>query len=1234
MKKLLLAAVFTLLATICVAEEVQKKFSYEHEGGYELKYETNSDTTVTCVGLGDSVKSSDFGINLVIPDIVTYDSSEFAVTTIGQVAFQYSSMLASVSIPNTVDSIGSCSFQGITTLKSIDVDSENKKYCSVDGVLYSKDTTILMVCPGKKAGAFVIPETVTNILSEAFMYCSDLEYIESKSVTPINAEDYAFDYIFPPIIVPNQEAVKLYEAAGGGWIDLDFYDATSAYKVTFDASGADGNMGLQMFRKDSVTALSTNMLRFEGHEFLGWDTASTATKVVYTNEQEITVNSDMTLYAVWFASSFIASTGEGYELSYKTDSTDIRTVTCSSLNEKSTVSDLVIPDTVVYNGIAYSVTSIGYQAFYNGTNLEGTLTIPSSVTNIGESAFEGCSGLSRVVMQHANVPEISNIETSKVFDGLAENATLNLPNADVYVFDKSDSSLGEDGKWLGLNIEYSANINLSNNDILVNPDVKFPIIYTVVDSIPLPELTKANSDTLGGSYTTYEFVGWNNGKDTITAINKGTTGDLELTAVYDSLSLIASIRVEVDTILVTAGKQTRTVLVDSDVDWNVQVDSEDWISVEKTSGLDGAIAKSFTISVDSNTTIQRQAKVFLTAANVDTAWVTVIQQDSMFVNKNIEDITAIVDSVFEQINLSEYFSYADYSKVKFYSNSEHENVAALTVNGTKIGIIPYSAGETKVTLYAESIWGAKNKMEFSITVTDTKEIVEECPEFSITETITNIKGCPGEENGAIAINVSGGAAPYKFRWSNTQTGNEINNLAAGKYSVVVRDSLGCTEIHAYSVEGIDSIKFAPTFTPPGCGQSNGSIDVNVTGGTGECSYKWSNDSTNSSISNISAGVYTLEVVDANDCQYSEAITLNSQVSPTIKIDSVKDTKCNISNGEIHVSVSGGTPPYILEWSDGKDGEFSRTDFAVGVHNLVVTDANKCTAGLSQRIESISFLDPAIGLVSVDRVTGNNLVIWQKEETKEVDYYYIYRENLETKEFDSIDKWEYNNTSVYEDVVADASERSWRYKLQAVNECGDKSRMSKSFKTMHMDSIIVQDNGVLLAWDDYEGELYPTYAIYRLYKNGDTALVARVPSHTSYYFDENPQGHITGYVVAVEMPEEFNVNDNLLKAESGPFSLALSNIAEVEINTEDNTEIKNRPSVLNQISVYPTIVKDFVTVKVGDKQAQVSLYSLIGEKLYDVEVSESTVINMASMPCGAYTVVVTIDGVGYGFKIVR
>ena len=136
--------------------------------------------------------------------------------------------------------------------------------------------------------------------------------------------------------------------------------------------------------------------------------------------------------------------------------------------------------------------------------------------------------------------------------------------------------------------------------------------------------------------------------------------------------------------------------------------------------------------------------------------------------------------------------------------------------------------------------------------------------------------CAGGDNGYIDISVSGGTTPYSYSWSNGSQNEDLLNLVSGNYNVTVTDANGCSETLAFSVqEPNNPLIINGTITDAtGATNADGSVDATVTGGTPPYTYIWNNGETTEDVSNLTPGVYTLEVVDANGCTVTEGFTVN------------------------------------------------------------------------------------------------------------------------------------------------------------------------------------------------------------------------------------------------------------------------------------------------------------------------------------------------------------------------
>ena len=135
-----------------------------------------------------AIADSAFYYNNNLTDIIIPSS----VTIIGNSAFSNCTGLTSIMIPASVTSIGNYAFSNCSRLTSINVDTQNRVYSSVDGVLFNKNRTVLVIYPAAKQDRnYNIPSGVTSVGDYAFRGCSGLTGITiPSSVTSVG--NYAF----------------------------------------------------------------------------------------------------------------------------------------------------------------------------------------------------------------------------------------------------------------------------------------------------------------------------------------------------------------------------------------------------------------------------------------------------------------------------------------------------------------------------------------------------------------------------------------------------------------------------------------------------------------------------------------------------------------------------------------------------------------------------------------------------------------------------------------------------------------------------------------------------------------------------------------------------------------------------------------------------------------------------------------------------------------------------------
>ncbi len=181
--------------------------------------------------------------------------------------------------------------------------------------------------------------------------------------------------------------------------------------------------------------------------------------------------------------------------------------------------------------------------------------------------------------------------------------------------------------------------------------------------------------------------------------------------------------------------------------------------------------------------------------------------------------------------------------------------------------------------------------------------IDEPSPIVTTAHVTDVS-CAGGDNGVIDLSVSGGTPGYSFAWDNEATTEDAFNLNAGTYGVTITDQNGCFMIGTYTVsEPANPIIVNGTVVNAG-GPTNtdGSIDITVTGGTAPYAYDWSNSATSQDISTLSPGVYWVEVTDANGCSASASFTVSWNVGVNEAQAAVTNLYPNPANNYITVEA--------------------------------------------------------------------------------------------------------------------------------------------------------------------------------------------------------------------------------------------------------------------------------------------------------------------------------------------
>lgn len=300
-----------------------------------------------------------------------------SVASIGKYAFSECTSLTSVAIPNSVTQIGIKVFKGCSSLTDIFVAADNNTFSDVNGVLFNKDiTTLLVYPPGKKQAEYTIPSTVVDVVGGAFMSTVNLTHITiPDSFTEIPDSAFRECASLKSVTIPES--------------------VTSVLGAAFERCTALESVVIP----ESVTEIQDGVFGY---------CTSLETVVLPSGINEIPV------MLFW---KCCALTSVNIPES-------VRTIGDGAFGRCSSLAEIEIPEAVTY---------IDVYAFLDCISLTD-ITLPKNITHIGDSAFEHCINLASVICHAATPPAIGR----DCFSEIASDATLFVPQGSVEAYSASD----------------------------------------------------------------------------------------------------------------------------------------------------------------------------------------------------------------------------------------------------------------------------------------------------------------------------------------------------------------------------------------------------------------------------------------------------------------------------------------------------------------------------------------------------------------------------------------------------------------------------------------------------------------------------------------------------------------------------------------------------------------------------------------------------------------------------
>ena len=308
-------------------------------------------------------------------------------------------------------------------------------------------------------------------------------------------------------------------------------------------------------------------------------------------------------------------------------------------------------------------------------------------------------------------------------------------------------------------------------------------------------------------------------------------------------------------------------------------------------------------------------------------------------------------------------------------------------------IINTATSDTSVVenVFTQIIYPELSAGDYEVSIANTDEScatsvnfisIEQPSELLVLETIVDV-ACWGDATGTIDLSIEGGTSPYNYLWSNGSTSLLQTGISGGVYVLSVVDNQGCESEKLITISESSAVIVNTQIIDLTCySASDGELLVDVSGGVIPYTYQWYNGDSIANLTDLSAGIYQLSVMDANDCFKFAAMTISEPQQVVAQFMMVEDT---IGVGELisFINSSQGANAYLWDFGDGNTDNQATAQYTYqvpGTYNVILLAENNglCADYYSKTIvveDEISGVTEYSQQSSLSmHVAGDNLIV--------------------------------------------------------------------------------------------------------------------------------------------------------------------------------------------------------------------------------------------------------------------